>query len=458
MKKNKKVVQYRKPIKINIGVIIFGIILFYIIFNIFSYVTGTHISVYEVQQGKIATNHTYRGLILRNEEIITADADGYITYFLKDGSKAGVKTPIYSIDSAGNIAAQIEDAKEDEDIFSDQNYKELESSIQSFTSTFTIQNFYNVYSFKDEINAQLMEIQNINALDKLGENATSNNFSMHYAQTPGTIVYYIDGYESATTDTLKKEMFDENQYQKTNLKEKETVQGGTPVYKVITDENWNVVFKISKSLAKKMKDDDTVEIMFKDDDNKTWAYYDIFKIGEDSYLNLKLRNSMLRFANQRFIDVELLLDDVQGLKIPNTAITTKEFFVVPKEYFVKGGDSNALGLVISTNGKKKSVNTDFVTPTIFYEKDDMYYIDDEDVLKGTVIKKADSNETYTIGETKNLKGVYNINKGYAVFKQIDVLYQNEEYSILKKGTDYGISLYDHIALEGDSIKEDDLVH
>ena len=77
---------------------------------------------------------------------------------------------------------------------------------------------------------------------------------------------------------------------------------------------------------------------------------------------------------------------------------------------------------------------------------------------GTIIKKPDSNETYTIKETKDLKGVYNINKGYAVFKQIDILYQNEEYSVLKKGTDYGISLYDHIALEGDSIEENDLVH
>ncbi|MGN0271944.1 MAG: HlyD family efflux transporter periplasmic adaptor subunit, partial [Lachnospiraceae bacterium] len=83
MKKNKKVVRYRKPIKINIGIIIFGIILIYIIFNIFSYISRKHISVYEVQQGTIATNHTYRGLILRNEEIITSDGDGYLTYFLK---------------------------------------------------------------------------------------------------------------------------------------------------------------------------------------------------------------------------------------------------------------------------------------------------------------------------------------------------------------------------------------
>ena len=54
-------------------------------------------------------------------------------------------------------------------------------------------------------------------------------------------------------------------------------------------------------------------------------------------------------------------------------------------------------------------------------------------------------------------GVYNVNKGYAVFKQINILYQNEEYSIVETGTAYGITVYDHIALEGDSIKEEQLL-
>ena len=57
-----------------------------------------------------------------------------------------------------------------------------------------------------------------------------------------------------------------------------------------------------------------------------------------------------------------------------------------------------------------------------------------------------------------LQGVYNVNKGYAVFKQIDILYQNEEYTIVKAGTDFGISIYDHIALEGDAVSEDDLIN
>ena len=73
-----------------------------------------------------------------------------------------------------------------------------------------------------------------------------------------------------------------------------------------------------------------MEVLFKDDGNTIWAYYDILTIDKETYLNLKLRTSMIRFANQRFIDIELLLDDAKGLKIPNSAITTKKFFTVPK--------------------------------------------------------------------------------------------------------------------------------
>ena len=60
-------------------------------------------------------------------------------------------------------------------------------------------------------------------------------------------------------------------------------------------------------------------------------------------------------------------------------------------------------------------------------------------------------------DTDTLQGVYNINKGYAVFKQIEVMLQNEEYSIIKTGTSYGIALYDHIALDGSKIQEDELI-
>ena len=45
----------------------------------------------------------------------------------------------------------------------------------------------------------------------------------------------------------------------------------------------------------------------------------------------------------------------------------------------------------------------------------------------------------------------------AVFKQIDILAQNNKYTIVDTGTSYGVALYDHIALDGSKIKENQLV-
>ena len=74
-----------------------------------------------------------------------------------------------------------------------------------------------------------------------------------------------------------------------------------------------------------------------------------------------------------------------------------------------------------------------------------------------MIQKPDSDEQYTLSKTAKLKGVYNINRGYAVFRQIDIIDQNEEYSVLQTGTSYGLSLYDHIALNGNEISEGELI-
>ncbi len=75
-----------------------------------------------------------------------------------------------------------------------------------------------------------------------------------------------------------------------------------------------------------------------------------------------------------------------------------------------------------------------------------------------MIIKPNSSETYTVKDTAKLEGIYNINKGYAVFKQIDIIYQNNEYSIIRSDTDYGISLYDHIALDGNAVTENALIN
>ena len=54
--------------------------------------------------------------------------------------------------------------------------------------------------------------------------------------------------------------------------------------------------------------------------------------------------------------------------------------------------------------------------------------------------------------------MYNINKGYADFKQINILYNNDEYSIVESNTAYGLNVYDYIVLDATTVSEDELIH
>lgn len=65
--------------------------------------------------------------------------------------------------------------------------------------------------------------------------------------------------------------------------------------------------------------------------------------------------------------------------------------------------------------------------------------------------------TFVVKERGTLIGVYNINKGYADFKQITILYQNEEYAIVKSNTTYGLRVYDYIALDATTVDDDQFI-
>ena len=54
-----------------------------------------------------------------------------------------------------------------------------------------------------------------------------------------------------------------------------TVESGQPVYKLITDENWQIVVPIAQAMKEEMQEDEVVEIRFKEDNTTAWANYTI---------------------------------------------------------------------------------------------------------------------------------------------------------------------------------------
>ena len=219
-----------------------------------------------------------------------------------------------------------------------------------------------------------------------------------------------------------------------------------------------MIIQITQELAESLQEKSVVKIRFCKDDFTTNTNSKVIERDGNYYLQLSLRTAMVRYINDRFLDIELLLGNNTGLKIPKTAITTKEFYTVPKTYFTLGADSSQPSLLLCDSENSSAELVNVISPTIYYETEDYYYIDDEFVSTGDSILKPDSSERYTIGsETASLIGVYNINKGYAVFKQISIIYENEEYAIIEPKTAYGVALYDHIALDGSKLQENQLI-
>lgn len=457
-KTDKKIVKFHKQSHLNIGTIVFLLIFIYMLYNIFQYFTTKQVAIYEVSQGTIAQNNTFTGLALREETVYNAESSGYINYYNKDATKAGVDTYVYSIDETGDFYKKVLEENEGQLFKQKGSYKELEKTASGYVLGYSDENFYQVYSFKYDMEAALMEALSANNrsnLDSYSGNSTA--FHAYLAPQAGVVVYNTDGLETTNVDNFTKDSFDQSKHVKNNFQAKEKVNTGEPVYKLITNESWDLVLPIDEELAVALADESHVKVEFRKDGSTAWGSAKILKKDDGIYLTLRFQNSMIRFADERYLDVKLLVSDTSGLKIPNTALTEKTFFVVPKDYVTKGGDSAGNGVLRKGVSKDGKATMEFVDVTVFQETESAYYIDGADLEKGDIINKPDSGDTITLKATAPLQGVYNINKGYAVFRKVKILFQNEEYTIVDNGTSYGISLYDHIALDASAVKENQIV-
>ena len=132
----------------------------------------------------------------------------------------------------------------------------------------------------------------------------------------------------------------------------------------------------------------------------------------------------------------------------------KDFYVIPTGYETTGNDSDEIGFLKEVEGADGENSTEFVSTTVYAQQDDFYYVDMTAFEEGDVLVKPNSTERYTIRDTMPLEGVYSTNRGYAVFRRISIIDQNE----VETGTDYGIALYDNIVYDSSTVKEEEILY
>ena len=439
--------------------------------------------------------------------------------------------------------------------------------------------------------------------------ASGINFEEFYAGINGTVCCYTDGYETVDVNELSQGLFDSSDYSRTTIKAGDLIEAGSPAYKIITSENWSIAFMLSKDDEAAFSENSSLKVNFPDKGFSTTVPFKIV-YGTDgaSYGVLSMSSYLVQFTSDRFIDFEIVTNDVSGLKIPDSAITTKDFYVIPiiyldsdeagnkgfnkvsvgeqgnvsefiitdiystdEEYcYIECTDSSILqpgdfvalpeGAVLdnepqaavgdygssvneSGDNDENTVSSSAETNTAEEEETGVsasasedsenasgesgspaetasvsdnsediidgesgQFTDDEDpesvrnmsaltgddpeedqTLNGQEDSRdeAASYETYAGSESAEsseepdtpvrapvtvtdgmyqinvmmpLKGVYNINKGYTVFRKVEVLESANGYSIIRKNTEYGLSTYDHIVLDAASVQDDQIIY
>ena len=438
----------RFRIHLNIGTVIFGVIFIYLIITLLMYALRTHVDTYQVISGPLSGNDTYTALILRDETVVQSSADGYVNFYTGDSEKVSKADLVCSVTPDEQPSSNAQLGSED--------YENLRALASNASKRFDSVNYSDIYDLQYGISNVLWD----------GAAIDSASGDFYTSAEDGIVSTLVDGFEGYTEDDLTADLGQDGGYNAVRLKNGDKVHIGDDLFRIVKGEQWDIIFPLTDEQLVKLAALSEIQVKFLADNNTEKGLLTFLTIGDQRYGKITLNNGMIRYVDDRFVDVEIISNTQIGLKIPVSSVVTKEFYTIPESFLTYSGDGgDEAGFLKEVRNDDGTKTTEFVSASLYAksepEEDEggeaVYYVDKSAFEEGDVLVATDSDSKYTIGPVGTLEGVYSVNRGYAVFRKINIIDQNSEYCIVEEGTDYGISMYDYIALNGSSVKENQIV-
>ncbi|WP_337811151.1 HlyD family efflux transporter periplasmic adaptor subunit, partial [Enterocloster sp.] len=322
-KKNKKVIRYRRPLNINVGMIIFALIFAYMAFYVYTYVRREKIEFYEVPEGSIVNDQRHTGIAFRTETVKYTEQAGNINFYLREGKKAAVGTRVYSVDETGKLSELLAEKTDGSVALSRDNLASLKKQLSSFSQTFTENDFKTVYDTRYTLDSEVLEYVSVDALKNLDSvvEEMGVNFVQVRADQSGIVSYMVDSLEGVDPNQVTEEMFDRSGYTKNILKSGKLVGVGEPAYKLVTSSDWSLVFQMTEEDAALYNGKTALTVKFAGKDLKTPGAFSMITGGDGkTYGKLDFSKYMEQFISDRFVDFEIITEEVTGLKIPKSAV------------------------------------------------------------------------------------------------------------------------------------------
>ncbi len=455
------IIRVKQRKNVNIGIIIFLVILIYVLVHVYTFFTKSEISLYEVQPGEIYITTQCDGMILREEQLVYTDIAGYINYYFGEGSRVAKNCTIYSIDSNRDMYDLLAGSSTEIKLSGD-DLSDLKELLQE--NLMHTENNRNMETKKTTILSGYQRLIDTMLMEELNQIVTStgviSNFHVVATEQSGIISYITDDYTNLTIQDVTAACF-EKKDTSSSLYSIDLLAANSPVYKIISDDDWKIIVLLNETLYGQLLGKENATF-YLNNKLKVTAPINCYRRDEAYFAEISMDKYLSNFISERFLKVKFEVENIEGLKVPESAITYKDYYRIPENYLVLGGneDARTRGLLVEEfNTETGTTQYTFQEADIFYSSDGFVYIDCLDFAKETYIATQDMSSRVMLYTFVNkLEGAYNINKGYAVFKRVERLKTENGYVIVKKNSASGLSAYDHIALDAEAVIEDAVIY
>ncbi len=462
--------------RLHFSAVVFLVVLAYIIILLVRYMVTDETGVYEVVAGESGHGNTYEALVLRDEEVYYSDYTGYVNYYASQGDRLGVNDTVCTLDENGDYLANLVTSESD---LSEETLAKFKSALRSYSISYDPNDYDELYTEKNSLNTTLLSLLTEENLAASVNASDVYTFAVATTSVSGIFVSSFDGYEDFDLDNFSITQIDSESYSLDTVLSGELVEAGSPLYKILPTDEFTIIFQMTEDDQVTYWDSSTIDIYFSNiDKTLTGSFSFIFDQEGNRYAKVDFTSYGYMLANTRYTDIEIYSNVVEGLKIPSTSLVSKDYLMIPKDFCAKGGNDGSYGCMLQyyEDGEIKTV---FTAVTIENEYEDYYLIDASSFEEGDIIVRMieedednessteeasstieeETSDLYEIGAKKMLQGVYCVNKGYAVFYQVNVLAELDDgYVIIEEGYYNSVSKYDRIALNANLIQEGDVIY
>ncbi len=290
------------------------------------------------------------GIVIKDEKVYNASLDGSVTYYYENGTKIKEGKLVADLNTDTNSATI------NKQIIEIQTAIDLKKST-TINSVSTLSND-RLLSFENEIQASILnnelnsmynivgqlnnntditsyegtyEQYNIEQLETMKNNLASS-ISTHkvpyYSGSSGLISYKIDGLENeynfenvlniTPSSTVKKD------YLLSDKKQKESVVENEEIFKIIKNFEYYIVVTVDNEKAKLFTENKYIKtrVLSDGESHEVWGFIKKINYGsEQSVLILYFDDYFYKIYDNRYVDIELITDTYEGLKINIKALT-----------------------------------------------------------------------------------------------------------------------------------------